>query len=196
MPILAIGLGFGFILFRSLALNIDYVPPTNALQIVDDWSTKPFTRLSISSEPCGTQNLEPLFTKTWDGTLTGCVVKPGQFKDDEKNKKYKNTVITEDQFYDIEGDGKQRSGSCDSIAANPRQIQEDVGVDYICGERSPYTYLEMVNRRGNDFGCEQGYSPCSYTTTSMNNTVCVKTDELSTNCPITDIQLVTSEEAD
>ena len=77
MPILAIGLGFGFILFRSLALDINYVPPTNALQIVDDWNTRPFTKLSISSDPCSTQNLEPLFTKTWDGTLTGCVVKPG-----------------------------------------------------------------------------------------------------------------------
>ena len=49
---------------------------------------------------------ETLFSKTWDGTLVGCVLQPGQFKDDEKNKKYENTVITEDQFYDIEGDGK------------------------------------------------------------------------------------------
>ena len=67
-----------------------------------------------------TNGYETLFSKTWDGTLVGCVLEPGQFKDDEKNKKYENTVITEDQFYDMEGDGKKRSGSCDSIPANQK----------------------------------------------------------------------------
>ena len=37
------------------------------------------------------------------------------FVNDKKDEQYRGTIITEWQFYDIEGNGKQRRGDCDSI---------------------------------------------------------------------------------
>ena len=73
VPLIVIGCGFGFILFHTAALDINYVPPTNTLQVVSDWSQKGYVDLKVQNEPCEGE-YEPLFTKTWQGTVLGCVV--------------------------------------------------------------------------------------------------------------------------
>ena len=61
---------------------------------------------------------------------------------DKKDEQYRGTIITEWQFYDIEGNGKQRRGDCDSIEPKEPVDQLNMGVPYICGTKSDMMFIE------------------------------------------------------
>ena len=118
--------------------------------------------------------------KPWLGTKLWCLCDKGTYWENHEGECFE----TEKPDY---------NGECFLTEAAHPVIMGQFDGRRICGKRGGDAFKD-VTRPGSDGQCPEDTLPCSLKT-SADNTVCYPKDDLDSSCPITDIDIVGSNEA-
>jgi len=172
-------------------------------QVVEDWNKIPFTSVRVTDDKC-TSKEESVFVRNWAGTEQGCLVN----KIDTWTGYSSEQVVMSISEYDSYINGRSSNGSSSnrsqnnySRSNNARQrepcmpismkgaVEQDEFFDMrFCGTRGGASFLHAQRPEYSDstkkYACPSGYTACS-TATKDESTVCVKTANKATDCPLT-----------
>lgn len=147
-------------------------------QVAADWQELPFTEITVSTNGTCITDFEPLFARTWPGTLRGC---------DCRGIWSSRINFWEQNSLNIGGCSyNQTRAGCRSVLPFNQKVLGNLGGYSICGKRGGSTFIEMQRPIDMEGNCPDGFSPCN-PKALPDQRVCVETGQ---QCPINDIKFV------